>query len=68
VDEAAIVVAVGRFLQAWKTATTNDDTLSLSSPVVVDVHEAARDLIRATGARDLVGAYAVLDALVLDTR
>ena len=47
---------------------TNDDTLSLSSPVVVDVHEAARDLIRATGARDLVGAYAVLDALVLDTR
>jgi hypothetical protein len=32
------------------------------------VHDAARDLIRATGAGDLVGAHAVLDALVLDTR
>jgi hypothetical protein len=46
----------------------NDDTLSLTSPVVVEVHEAAPELIRATGARDLVGASGVLDALVLETR
>ena len=67
VDKAAIIAAVDRFVRAWGAAATqNDDTLSLAAPVVVEVHEAARELIRATGAKDLRGAYAILDAVVLE--
>jgi len=67
-DKAAIVAAAARFVQAWMAATCGDDTLSLTHPAVIEVHEAARELMQATATTDLVGACAVVDELVLLTR
>lgn len=36
--------------------------------LVIEAHEAARELIRATGSEDLRGAYEVLDELVLEIK
>jgi hypothetical protein len=36
--------------------------------LVIEAHEAARELIRATKAKDLRGAYEVLDELVLEIK
>ncbi len=41
---------------------------SLLQNLVIEVHEAARELIRATRSEDLRGAYAVLDRLVLEIK
>jgi hypothetical protein len=35
---------------------------------VIEVHEAARELIRATGSKDLGAAYDVIDHLVLEIK
>jgi hypothetical protein len=67
-DKTAIVAAAARFVQAWMAATCRDDTPSLTHPAVIEVHEAARELMEATATTDLVGAYAVVDELVLLTR
>jgi hypothetical protein len=67
-DTAAIVAAAHRFLRAWSSAIGGDDALSLTHPDVIEAHEAARELMLATGTSDLVGAYAVIDELVLLTR
>jgi hypothetical protein len=63
-DTAAVIGAAAKFLRAWKAATQGDEPSSLSDPAVVEAHEAAQELIRATGTMDLVGAYVVVDDLV----
>jgi hypothetical protein len=67
VDRATIVAAAERFVRAWTSAIRGDDPLSLTHPAVIEAHEAARELIAATGTTDLVGAYAVVDELVVLT-
>jgi hypothetical protein len=67
-DTAAIIAAAERFLRAWSAATGGDDTLSPPDPAVLEVHEAAQELMRATGTEDLQSAYDVLDALVSLTK
>ena len=64
-DTAAVIGAAARFLRAWTAATQGDQPLPLTHPLVVEAHEAARDLVWATGTKNLQAAFAVLDALVL---
>ena len=63
-ETAAIIGAAARFVRAWTAATEGDEALPLTAPAVIEAHDAARELIRATHSKDLVGAYAVVDALV----
>jgi hypothetical protein len=63
-DTAAIIAAAVRLLRAWGAATQGIEPLSLKNPAVAEVHEATRELIRATGTTDLLAAYTVLDDLV----
>ena len=63
-DTAAIIAAAERFLRAWSSATQGDDTLSPTDPGVIELHEAAHELMRVTGTEDLPSAYDVLDTLV----
>jgi hypothetical protein len=60
-DEKAIISAAGRFKRAWDGAMAHDgEGLIVADPDIVEVHEAALDLIRATGTDSLQEA---LDAL-----
>jgi len=63
-NRAAIIAAAARLLRAWAAATQGLEPLSLTNPAVGEVHEAARELMRATQTDDLLAAYAVLDELV----
>jgi hypothetical protein len=63
-DTAAIIAAAARLLRAWAAAAQGIEPLSLTNPAVAEVHEAARELMRATETRDLLAAYTVLDDLV----
>jgi hypothetical protein len=63
-DTAAIIAAAARLLRAWAAATQGIEPLSLTNPAVGEVHEATRELMRATHTSDLLAAYAVLDDLV----
>ena len=63
-DAGVIIVAAARFLRAWTAATQGDEPLCLSSPAVLEAHDAARELMRATQTADLRAAYGVIDALV----
>ncbi len=67
-DAAAIVAAAERFLRAWSATAQGDDTLSPTDPGVIEMHEAALELMRATGTNNLQSAYDVLDALVVITK
>ena len=67
-DTAVIIAAAERFLRAWSATTQGDDTLSSTDPGVIEVHEAAQELMLATGTEDLQSAYDVLDALVALTK
>lgn len=59
--EAAIIVAAARFKRAWDQAMAhNGEGLIMANLDIVEVHEAALDMIRATGTDSLEGA---LDAL-----
>ena len=53
---------------AWRMAADSGGDGVPPMELVIEVHEAARQLIGATGAKDLRGAYAVLDELVLETK
>lgn len=64
-DAGGIIAAAARFLRAWTAATQGDDPLCLSSPAVLETHDAARALVRATETNNLREAYGVLDALVV---
>jgi hypothetical protein len=64
VDSAAVIGAAARFLRAWRAATQGEKPLTRSDPAVMVAHAAARELIRATGSKNLVEAYAVVDELV----
>jgi hypothetical protein len=60
-DEEAIIVAAARFQRAWDVAMARDgEGLIVADLDIVEVHEAALELIRATGTDSLHGA---LDAL-----
>lgn len=63
-ETAAIIAAAARLLRAWQMATQGIEPLSLTNPAVAEVHEATRELMRATETSDLLAAYAVLDELV----
>ncbi len=67
-DRSAVVGAAARFWMAWTTAVDSDGEGIPPIELVIEVHEVARQLIRATGAQDLRGAYAVLDELVLEIK
>jgi hypothetical protein len=67
-DLEAVIAAAGRFFSAWTTAIESDGDEIPSAELVIEVHEAARELIRATRSEDLRGAYAVLDRLVLEIK
>jgi hypothetical protein len=67
-DREAIAVAAARFWLAWTVAIGFDGEGVPPTDLVIEVHEAARELIRATGAKDLRGAYEVLDDVVLETK
>jgi hypothetical protein len=67
-DRSAIVGAAARFWTAWTTAVDFEGEGIPPIELVIEVHEAALQLIRATGAKDLRGAYAVLDELVLEIK
>ena len=57
----AIIAAASRFQDAWKRAMAhNGEGLIVSDLDVVEVHEAALELIRITGTSDLEEALAVL--------
>jgi len=62
-ETEAIKAAAARFLRAWCVATYGDP-LPTTHPAVVEAHEAARELMSATGTTDLPAAYAVIDNLV----
>jgi hypothetical protein len=67
-DREAVNVAAARFWLAWTVAIEFDGEGVPPTDLVVEVHEAARELIRATKAKDLRGAYQVLNDLVLETK
>lgn len=67
-DRSAIVGAAARFLMAWGMAADAEGDGIPPMELVIEVHEAARHLVRATGAMNLRGAYAVLDDLVLEIK
>jgi hypothetical protein len=67
-DLEAVIAAAGRFWSAWTTAIESDGDDTPPADLVIEVHEAARELIRATRAEDLRGAYDVLDCLVLEIK
>lgn len=60
-DEKAIINAAARFKRAWDLAMAhNGEGLLVAGLDIAEVHEAALDLIRATGTDNLEAA---LDAL-----
>ena len=61
-------MAAARFWLAWTVAIECDGGGVPPSALVIEVHEAARELIRATRAKDLRGGYQVLDELVLEVK
>jgi hypothetical protein len=63
-DREAITAAAARFWLAWSVATVFHDDGVPPVDLVVEVHEAARELIRATKTTDLRAAYEVLTELV----
>jgi len=63
-DREAITAAAARFWLAWSVATVFKDDGVPPVDQVVEVHEAARELIRATKTTDLRAAYEVLTELV----
>ena len=67
-DTAAIIAAAARLLRAWEAATQGIEPLSLKNPAVAEVHEATRELMRATETTDLLAAYTVLDDLVAEIK
>jgi hypothetical protein len=64
----AIIAASGRLLRAWAAATQGVDTMTVTNPKVVAVHEACRELMHATETTDLLAAYTVLDDLVSEIK
>jgi hypothetical protein len=66
-DIEALIAAAGRFWLAWTLATEGEDGIP-PADMVIELHEAARELIRAAGADDLRAAYGVLDELVLEIK
>ncbi len=66
-DIEAVIAAAGRFWMAWTQATEGEGGMP-PPDMVIEVHEAARELIRAAGADDLRAAYGVLDELVLEIK
>ena len=66
-DIDALIAAAGRFWLAWTLATEREGRTP-PADMVIEVHEAARELIWATGADDLPAAYGVLDELVLEIK
>jgi hypothetical protein len=62
-DSQVVIEAAGEFWMAW-IAATRGDPLPPTDPAVVEVHEAAVELIRATERTDLRAAYDVIDELV----
>lgn len=69
-DIEEVIAAAGRFWLAWTLATETDAEGGGVPPpdMVIEVHEAARELIRAADAEDLRAAYGVLDDLVLEIK
>jgi hypothetical protein len=69
-DIEEVIAAAGRFWLAWTLATETDAEGGGVPPpdMVIEVHEAARQLIRAADAQDLRGAYRVRDELVLEIK
>ncbi len=67
-DLEAVIAAAGRFWSAWTTAIECDGDDIPPADLVIEVHEAARELIRATGTKDLRAAYDVIDHLVLEIK
>jgi len=56
-DEKAIISAAARFKRAWDLAMARDgEGLILADLDIVEVHEAALDLIRTTGTDNLEAA------------
>jgi hypothetical protein len=66
-DFEGVIAAAGRFWLAWTLATDGQNGMP-PPEMVIEVHEAARQLIRAADAEDLPGALHVLDALVLEIK
>jgi hypothetical protein len=66
-DVEALIAAAGRFWLAWTLATEGEGGVP-PVEMVVEVHEAARELIRAADAENLRAAYGVLDELVLEIK
>ncbi len=66
-DIEAVIAAAGRFWLAWTLATEGEGGIP-PADMVIEVHEAARELIQAAGADDLRAAYGVLDDLVLEIK
>jgi len=66
-DLDGVIAAAARFSLAWTLATDGGDGVPPPA-MVIEVHEAARELIRAADAEDLPGASSVLDALVLEIK
>jgi hypothetical protein len=66
-DIEALTAAAGRFWLAWTLATEGEGGIP-PVDMVVEVHEAARELIRAAGAENLRAAYGVIDELVLEIK
>jgi hypothetical protein len=61
-DEQAIIAAAAAFKQAWDRAMAqNGEGLIVADLDIVEVHEAALDLIRATGTESLQEALDALD-------
>jgi hypothetical protein len=67
-DREAVVRAAARFWLAWTTAIEFEGEGMPPNELVIEAHEAARELIRATRSEDLRGAYEVLDELVLEIK
>jgi hypothetical protein len=67
-DREAVAAAAARFWLAWTVAIEFEGEGVPPTDLVIEVHEAARELIRATRAKDLRGAYEVLNDVVLETK
>ena len=65
---ADVIGAAARFLHAWKEVAHGEIPVILTDPAVVEVHDAARALIVATGSKDLIAASATLDDLAQHRR
>jgi hypothetical protein len=59
-----VLAAAARFRRAWVTLEANSEPLLISDALLIEVNEAAQELMEATETTDLVATFDALGELV----